>query len=83
VASLWAALIGVLLVGTGIASYYAIRASKGERQALDRAELLQRQDYIGRVNLALSECLGNNVTRSLELLEGCPRKLRGWEWDYA
>ena len=57
-----------------------------EDNALDanrRAEELRRKNYIGSVNLALSECLGNNVARALELLDGCPKDLRGWEWDYA
>ena len=36
-ASLWAALVGVLLAGTAIASYYAVRAREGERQALANA----------------------------------------------
>ena len=44
---------------------------------------MRRKNYIGSVNLALSECLGNNVSRALELLDGCPKDLRGWEWDYA
>jgi len=51
--------------------------------ATRRAEELRRKNYIGSVNLALSECLGNNVARALELLDGCPRDLRGWEWDYV
>jgi WD40 repeat protein/serine/threonine protein kinase len=51
--------------------------------ATRRAEELRRKNYIGNVNLALSECLGNNVARALELLDGCPKDLRGWEWDYA
>ncbi|WP_197446453.1 serine/threonine-protein kinase [Tautonia plasticadhaerens] len=83
VASLWAALVGVLLAGTAIASFYAVRARAGERLAQANAEDLRRQNYIGRVNLALSECLANNVARALELLDGCPKDLRGWEWDYA
>src|SRR5262245_59564637 len=51
--------------------------------AARKAEELTRKNYIGNVNLALSECLGNNVARALELLDGCPKDLRGWEWDYA
>ena len=47
------------------------------------AERLQRQDYVSRVNLAYRECLDNNVTRALELLDGCPVNLRGWEWQYV
>jgi WD40 repeat protein/serine/threonine protein kinase len=57
-----------------------------EDNALDahrRAEELRRKNYIGNVNLAISECLGNNVTRALEFLDGCPGDLRGWEWDFV
>jgi WD40 repeat protein/serine/threonine protein kinase len=58
--------------------------AEDQRQiARNQAGQLQRHDYINRVNLALSECLGNNVTRALELLDGCPEDLRHWEWDYA
>ncbi|QDV34227.1 protein kinase domain-containing protein [Tautonia plasticadhaerens] len=46
-------------------------------------ESLRRQNYIARVNLALSECLGNDVARALQLLDGCPVDLRGWEWAYV
>jgi WD40 repeat protein/tetratricopeptide (TPR) repeat protein len=51
--------------------------------ATERAEELRRQDYVSRVNLAFRECLDNNVTRAIELLDGCPRDLRGFEWQYA
>ncbi|WP_197446574.1 WD40 repeat domain-containing serine/threonine protein kinase [Tautonia plasticadhaerens] len=58
----------------------ALALAKKEARA---KEELRRRDYISRVNLALSECVGNNVVRALELLDGCPAELRGWEWDYA
>jgi serine/threonine protein kinase len=51
--------------------------------AQDRAEELRRQDYVSRVNLAFRECLDNNVARAIELLDGCPEDLRGWEWQYV
>src|SRR5262249_47122984 len=35
------------------------------------------------VNLAYRECLANNVAQALELLDGCPEDLRGWEWSYV
>ena len=95
-ASLWAALIGVLLAGTATASYYAVRA---RRQALEREadrQRARRRRSGDRASGAcgggttsagstspLSECLDNNVARALELLDGCPADLRGWEWDYA
>jgi WD40 repeat protein len=44
---------------------------------------LRRHDYVSRVNLAYRECLDKNLTRALELLNGCTKDLRGWEWDYA
>jgi hypothetical protein len=59
---------------------------KADDNALDanrRAEELKRKNYIGNVNLAMSECESNNVARAIELLEGCPNDLRGWEWNYA
>jgi len=89
-ASVGAAFLVALLAGTAVVSYYEIRAREGERRALanarradERAELLRRQDYIGRVNLAYRECLDGNVARALELLRGCPEDLRDWEWFYA
>jgi serine/threonine protein kinase len=76
IASLLTLLAIVLLAGFAATSLLWVRAEQ-------RAEELRRHDYISRVNLALSECLGNNVSRALELLDGCPKDLRGWEWDYA
>ncbi len=58
-------------------------AQKHATIATEKAEALRRQDYISRVNLAHRECLDNNVARAIELLEGCPADLRGWEWSYA
>src|SRR5262249_50883373 len=65
--------LGVLLVTAVVGLAIATALIRGEQQ------VLRRKDYIGRVNLALSECLGNNVTRALELLDGCPEDLQGWE----
>jgi WD40 repeat protein/serine/threonine protein kinase len=58
-------------------------AQRQAKIADDRADALRRQDYVSRVNLAYRECLDNNVSRALELLEGCPEDLRGWEWNHA
>ena len=74
----------------GVARHHAEIARQNEDRALrqagiagQRAEDLRRQDYINRVNLAYRECLANNVTQALELLEGCPEDLRAWEWSYV
>ncbi|MFO0889428.1 MAG: WD40 repeat domain-containing protein [Isosphaeraceae bacterium] len=58
-------------------------AQEQTKVATQRAEELRRRDYIGRVNLAFRESRENNVARALELLEGCPEDLRGWEWEYV
>jgi WD40 repeat protein/serine/threonine protein kinase len=58
-------------------------ADTSTREANQKADALRRQDYISRVNLAYRECLDNNVARALELLDGCPHDLRGWEWSYV
>ena len=46
-------------------------------------DTLRRQDYIHRVNLAYREILNDNTAFAIELLEGCPPDLRGWEWSYV
>jgi WD40 repeat protein len=58
-------------------------ADENALDATRRAVALKRKNYIGNVNLALGECLDNNVARALELLDGCPKDLRGWEWHYT
>jgi WD40 repeat protein len=58
-------------------------AQKQATIATLRADALRLQDYINRVNLAYRECLDNDVARAIELLEGCPTDLRGWEWAYV
>jgi eukaryotic-like serine/threonine-protein kinase len=60
-----------------------VLAAARAAEANKRAELLRRQDYVSRVNIAYHECLENNVSRALELLDGCPQDLRGWEWFYT
>src|SRR5262249_6784685 len=52
-------------------------ADENALDATRRAMELRRKNYVGNVNLALGECLGNNVSRAIELLEGCPTDLRG------
>ena len=58
-------------------------AQQNATVATEKAEALRRQDYTNRVNLAYRECLDNNVAYAVELLDGCPEDLRGWEWAYV
>ncbi len=48
-----------------------------------RAELLERELYVSRLNLAYRECLANNVVLAERLLDECPPARRGWEWGYT
>jgi WD40 repeat protein/serine/threonine protein kinase/tetratricopeptide (TPR) repeat protein len=59
------------------------RTEAKRAEANEKAEALRRHDYISRVNLAYRECLANNVAQALEILDGCPEDLRGWEWSYV
>jgi serine/threonine protein kinase len=70
VAALLMCVVVTLAVGFAVSTAQWIRTAT-------QAETLRRRDYISRVNLALSECLNNNVSRALELLDGCPQDLRG------
>jgi WD40 repeat protein/serine/threonine protein kinase len=72
-----------LVLGTVVSTWQSLRAMRAEHLAQTRLETSEANLYVSRVNLALSECLANNVPRALELLDGCPQDLRGWEWDYA
>jgi eukaryotic-like serine/threonine-protein kinase len=45
-------------------------------------EDLTRALYFHRVSLAHHEWLANNVARTNDLLDACPRDLRQWEWRY-
>jgi hypothetical protein len=97
IASLLAALAVVLLGGlVGMTALWlraensAVRAENSAetarsqtKLAVERGESLERQLYINRVNLALRECLADNVISSERLLELCPPARRGWEWSYC
>jgi WD40 repeat protein len=55
-------------------------AQEKTREATEKAELLERQNYINLVALAQRENLANNVGYAERLLDRCPSRLRGWEW---
>src|SRR5262245_37315855 len=38
--------------------------------------------YVQGIALAERECADNNLVRMKQLLEDCPKDLRGWEWHY-
>jgi WD40 repeat protein/serine/threonine protein kinase len=58
-------------------------ALKHERIALEKAELLAREDYVNRIDRAYREVQDDNVALAEDLLHGCPIERRGWEWHYV
>jgi eukaryotic-like serine/threonine-protein kinase len=92
-----AAVVGVLLVTTTLASIWAAvqsaRLAETEHELRGTAE--QRADaerkakeeiewsfYLHRIARAQQELLAENTGRAEELLDECPALLRGWEWHY-
>jgi WD40 repeat protein/serine/threonine protein kinase len=51
--------------------------------ATERAEALAWEDYINRVNRAYREVQDDNIALAEDLLQGCPRERRGWEWHHV
>ncbi len=58
-------------------------AEAQQRLALEKAELLAREDYVNRVNRAYREVQDDNVALAEDLLHGCDLKRRGWEWHFV
>jgi WD40 repeat protein/serine/threonine protein kinase len=86
-----ASLIGTLLVLAAVASLsLAMRAQTAERVAVtarnaadQRADDLDWENYINRVNRAYREAQDDNITLAEELLHRCPIERRSWEWHYV
>jgi WD40 repeat protein/serine/threonine protein kinase len=72
-----------LAVGTALIRSEQRQTQRQRDLAEKRADSLDRQLYINRVNLAYRECLANNIASAERLLDGCPESRRGWEWHYT
>jgi WD40 repeat protein len=57
------------------------RAELKTAEVKEKAEALEQQLYVNRVNLAHHE-YQNDVAQAEALLDQCPPRLRGWEWNY-
>jgi WD40 repeat protein/serine/threonine protein kinase len=57
------------------------RAELKSIEAREKAEALEHQLYVNRINLAQHE-YQDNTARAEDLLDQCPQRLRGWEWSY-
>jgi WD40 repeat protein/serine/threonine protein kinase len=93
--SAWLAVRAAQARGEAVRAYEAETAERREAQKLreiaeqksgeaqTQARLLERQLYINLVALAQRENLANNVGYAEQLLDRCPRPLRGWEWRFV
>ena len=68
----------------------ARRESKALTEALEQRSLAQArsrdlawENYVYRINRAVREVEDDNAALAEDLLHGCPRDQRGWEWNYV
>jgi eukaryotic-like serine/threonine-protein kinase len=57
-----------------------VKEEQGRTQSALAAE--RRAAYLSDIALSASEWNGNRPLRALQLLDGCPADLRGWEWHH-
>jgi WD40 repeat protein len=88
IAVLGALLTAVLVMATLTSLFQAsrfreqwLRAELKTREADEKTQALERQLYINRINLAERDSV-LEVAAAEQLLDQCPRALRGWEWNY-
>jgi len=56
--------------------------SEALREKIKALEREKETTYLQRTALAGRELAAGNVLRAEELLDDCPKHLRGWEWDF-
>jgi WD40 repeat protein len=82
-ALLTAALVAVTLVlGTVVSTWQGLRAMRAEHLAQTRLETVEANLYFAHIALAERELAANHGARTLDLLDQCPKDLRGWEWHF-
>jgi WD40 repeat protein len=80
-----AALLAAAGVVAGALLLHRVRVQGAEARGRAEAEARERlevQHYFRTVALAERERAAHNAGRAEQLLDGCPPRLRGWEWDY-
>jgi WD40 repeat protein/tRNA A-37 threonylcarbamoyl transferase component Bud32 len=75
VSGLVAAVAATLLVGTGVATFFAVKAES-------RASAAEWLAYAGQVGLAQREWQDKDVPHARALLDASQEDLRGWEYYY-
>jgi WD40 repeat protein/serine/threonine protein kinase len=97
-AAMWGLLLVVLVlggIGGGVVWLWQEAVDARKQAEESRREALQARDqkaqameqlaqvsYVHRINLAWRDWEAGEVTRARQLLKGCERKRRSWEWHY-
>jgi WD40 repeat protein len=89
VAALLALVVFITVSGFGLVTWQWRRADKAREELADtakelagKARELEIKNYVRNIALADNELAVGNTGRAEELLEECPKDLRGWEWRY-
>jgi WD40 repeat protein len=61
----------------------AVRIAQGRQETKNKANELEENLYFNRVALAYLDVTANQPARAVKLLDACPERLRGWEWNYV
>jgi hypothetical protein len=79
----------VLVAGTVVASWFAVRADKNAEEALQNQRVLERQllrsewlVYAGQIAQAQHDWQDGNWREAWQALDNCRKDFRGWEYDY-
>lgn len=75
------ALMALLVIGTIVVRSFLAQLAYEAAQKFENDR--QRVTYLNRVGLAFREWQDGNTLRTKQLLDDCPRPLRGWEWRYV
>jgi WD40 repeat protein/serine/threonine protein kinase len=86
IGSFAAAVLMVGVTGLAVSNVRISREKQQKEEALrQKEESLERErqtTYYALVALADREWSANNLRRMQQLLDECPKDLRGWEWNY-
>ncbi len=87
VASLAAGIVLVLVIGTGVSTFFIGQAQERDKERLREMQRADQQNYVSEIHLAHNHWQEANPARVLEILAGLRPKdhkedLRGFEWFY-
>lgn len=76
------ATLAVSLIGTAVASRYAVVASRYAASDSARADAMERASYISGIAAAMSAAEHHDLVAAAAYLDKTPPTFRGWEYQY-